>query len=119
MTKKIFGANQFGRNEAEIDQHTIDEQVPPAYGLFATEYGHLNKELVLSIAQGHETWGNFARHLKACSQCQEEVADHREQFMLAEAARRAQPVNLSPDKKRVNKMGRSNSAYLDAIGRIK
>ncbi len=86
--------------------------------LFMDESGHLNEEIIRDLGTGMETWGSYARHLKACSQCQGKVEESTEQFMLQEAGKTQISEEISPDKKRVNKTGRSHPGYIEALLRV-
>ena len=84
-----------------------------------TKEGHLEPALVKWRAEGHEMSGINEEHLKECVPCQRKVQTKREAFMLQQA----QPVDstlptIPPEKRRINKMGRSNSEWLNRLSAV-
>lgn len=89
--------------------------VPKATGNYATNDGHFKQELVDWVAQGHDPSTVNEEHLHGCVGCQVRVVQTREEYMLREASQPSNGGALLPNKRRTNKLGRSNRRYVAAI----
>lgn len=73
----------------------------------------LNEKQIGWKAQGDILWNYVELHIDECKDCQAKIETAKSELKPRKEYRR--PAGLSPDKKKVNKMGTSHPSYIKAI----